>query len=120
LLAATGSFSTMSVTVGGREATFTGVDAAASPDISDVVITVTNKRQVIGGVVTGAPGRTAGVIAFPVDRSLWTNFGWDARHFYTTRAGSTGAFTLRPSTGGEFYVNRGGRGKHSTRGRDLR
>jgi hypothetical protein len=104
LINADGAYATVSVTVGGRDVTLAGVDAGASPELADVVITVTDKRQEIRGVVSSSPGRTAGVIAFPVDRAFWTNYGWDARHFFTTRAGSTGAFTLKPYIAGEFYL----------------
>lgn len=104
LIAAEGGFTTASVVTGGRDVTSTGVDAAAAPEINDVVITVTDKRQEIRGTVSGAPGRTAGVIAFPVDPALWANFGWDAHRFRTTRAGSSGTFTVRPYAAGEYFL----------------
>ena len=94
----------VSVTAGGRDVTFSGIDAAASPDISGVVITVTNKRPQVTGMVSGMPAGSAGIIAFPVDQARWKNYGWNAPQFRTTRAGSTGAFTLQLNAAGEYYL----------------
>jgi hypothetical protein len=93
-----------SVTVAGRDVTYSGVDSSATGDISDVVVTFIDKRPQVNGTVMGTTGRTAGVIAFPVDRARWINYGWNAPQFRTTRAGSTGAFTLQLSAAGEYYL----------------
>jgi len=104
LVSGNGPYYIVSVTVAGRDVTYSGVDAAATADIGDVVVTLTDKRPQITGTVTGAPGRTAGVIAFPVDRTRWIDYGWDAALFKTTRAGSTGAFTLQLYAAGDYYL----------------
>lgn len=104
LVSGRGPYYVVSVTAAGRDVTYSGVDASPTGDISDVVVTLTDKRPQISGTVTGASGRTAGVMAFPVDRARWTNYGWSARQFRTTRAGSTGAFTLQLNAAGEYYV----------------
>ena len=95
---------TVSVMAGGRDVTYSGIDTSATADGGDVVITVTDKRPQLSGTVSGAPERTAGIIAFPVDRARWTNYGWNAPQFRTTRAGSTGAFTLQLNAAGEYYL----------------
>jgi hypothetical protein len=94
----------VSVTVAGRDVTYSGIDSNVTGDIGDVVVTVTDKQQVVSGTVAGTTGRTAGIIAFPVDRARWINYGWNATLFRTTRAGSTGAFTLQLSAAGEYYL----------------
>jgi hypothetical protein len=104
LVSGRGPYYVVSVTAAGRDVTYSGVDASPTGDISDVVVTLTDKRPQINGTVTGAPGRTAGVMAFPVDRARWTNYGWSARQFRTTRAGSTGAFTLQLYAAGEYFL----------------
>ena len=103
-LVSTSPYYTVSVMAGGRDVTYAGIDTSAAADVGDVVITVTDKRPQVSGTVTGAPERTAGIIAFPVDRARWTNYGWNAPQFRTTRAGSTGAFTLQLNAAGEYYL----------------
>jgi hypothetical protein len=99
-----GNLFPMSVSIRGRDVTDTGVDTSSATEIADVVVTMTNKRQEIRGVASGGPAsRPMGVIAFPADRALWSNYGWDARRFSTTRVGSSGAFRLQKLPAGDYY-----------------
>lgn len=99
-----GPYQLKSVTVSGRDVLHSGIDASTSSEINDIVITLHDKTQQIRGVVTAPPGRSAGVILFPADTAHWKNYGWDAKQFATTRAGSAGAFTLRANAAGEYYA----------------
>jgi hypothetical protein len=89
----------------GRDVRYSGFDASNAEDIRDVVVTLTDKKIEIKGIVTDSNGpAVAGVIVFPADRTRWTNFGWSPTHFATTRSGSTGAFTFERLPEGEYYL----------------
>ena len=94
-----------SVTWHGRDVRHTGIDTSNTEDIRDVVVTLTDKKIEIKGTVSDGNGpAVAGVIAFPVDRSRWTNFGWHPSNLATTRSGSTGAFSFDRLPQGEYYL----------------
>ena len=53
-------------------------DTTSGSDITDVVITITDKPATLSGVVRDRQGtniREGAVIVFPAERALWTNFG---------------------------------------------
>jgi hypothetical protein len=94
-----------SVTWQGRDVRYTGIDAFRDSEIRDVIVTLTDKRIEITGTVSDRNGPAiAGVIAFPTDRSQWTNFGWSPSNFATTRSGSTGAFRFDRLPEGDYYL----------------
>jgi hypothetical protein len=94
-----------SVTWQGRDVQYAGIDTANTEDIRDVVITLIDKKIAIKGIVTDKDGpAVAGVIAFPVDRARWINFGWSPSNFATTRSGSSGAFSFERLPEGEYYL----------------
>jgi hypothetical protein len=94
-----------SVTWQGRDVRYSGIDTSNAEEIRDVVVTLTDKKtQITGTVSDGGGPATAGVMAFPVDSSRWTNFGWHPAHFATTRSGSSGAFSLDGLPEGEYYL----------------
>jgi len=94
-----------SVTWQGRDVRYTGIDASNTEDIRDVVVTLTTRKIEITGTVSDGNGpAAAAVIAFPVDPSRWTNFGWNPSNFATTRTGSTGAFSFDRLPEGEYYL----------------
>jgi hypothetical protein len=89
----------------GREARDIGLDASSGEDFHDVVVTLTDKTIEINGTVTGANGpQIAAVIAFPVDRSRWTNFGLRPANFEGTRSASSGSFRLERLVEGDYYL----------------
>ena len=104
LIRSVNGYRVVSITSGGRDVTYSGVDVSDAEDESDVVVTVTDKRIGLSGKITGLSGKPAGVILFPVDRQRWTNYGWQAAGFRTTRAGSDGAFELTNVVAGEYFV----------------
>jgi hypothetical protein len=94
----------VSITHGGRDITHTGLDASAGRDLDDVVVTLTSRRTKVSGTVFGAPAATAAVIAFPVDRERWTDYGWDPQRLRTGRTGSNGAFEIEGLPEGDYLV----------------
>jgi len=68
-----------SVIWNGRDMTYTPFDVSEGHDFNDVVVTFTNRRVVLNGSVIDSGGqsaRDAVVIAFPVERQQWTNYGF--------------------------------------------
>ena len=94
-----------SVTWQGRDVRYSGIDTSRDSEIRDVVVTLTNKKIEITGTVSDKNGPAiAGVIAYPTERSQWTNFGWSPANFATTRSGSTGAFSFDRLPEGDYYL----------------
>jgi hypothetical protein len=94
----------VSIIHGGRDITNTGFDASAGQDFDDVVVTLTSRRTTVAGTVFGAPAATAAVLAFPVDRERWTDYGWDPQRLRTARGGSNGAFEIEGLPKGDYFV----------------
>ncbi|HEX5069476.1 MAG TPA: carboxypeptidase regulatory-like domain-containing protein [Vicinamibacterales bacterium] len=100
-----GSLRVASVTWQGRDVSVAGLDASAADDFRDVVITLTDKKIVVTGTVTGPAGRASSVvIAFPADRSRWKNFGWNPRSFATARSSPSGVYRFESLPAGDYYV----------------
>jgi hypothetical protein len=98
------SVSVASVTWQDRDASH-GIDTSTTEEVRDVVVTLTNQKIEITGTVSDSNGPTAaGVIAFPADRSRWTNFGWSPTHFATARSGTAGTFSLDRLPEGDYYL----------------
>ena len=105
LLSALGGRQLLSVTWRGIDVTDTGFDASEGRDFRDVVVTVTDKDTAITGIVSGRFGAGVPVvIAFPVDRSRWTDYGWRPRYFRTARAGTNGQYRITSLPAGEYYL----------------
>ena len=101
----TSNFSIVSVMWQGRDLTEIGFDASSGRDFDDVVVTLTDKQVELTGLVNDTrPSGLSAVIAFPVERERWVNFGWEARRFRTTRAGSDGTYQLTGLPAGDYYV----------------
>ena len=95
----------VSVTSGGRDVTDTGLDASLGRDFDDVVVTMTDRKIVVKGVVRDrSQPASAGVIAFPSDRARWTGYGWSPPRFCTAQANSTGAYELDGLPAGDYDV----------------
>jgi hypothetical protein len=90
----------------GRDVTDVAMDIASS-DINDVVIRFTDRRSQLAGVVRNGerqPDATAAVIAFPADRSGWTDYSSSPRRLRIARAAATGAFTIPTLPPGDYLV----------------
>jgi hypothetical protein len=90
-----------------------GVDASdqaftlGTTDVTDVVVTFTDKTMTIAGVVRPAGGGTdadATVVAFPVDYRAWLSAGMSPRRLATAATSASGAYQLRVGAPGDYLV----------------
>lgn len=91
----------------GRDYTDQPFDFAATTDVADVVVTVTNDPPVTTGVVRDERGRpvpNAAVLAFPADRTLWTNYGFSPTRLKMTRASSRGEYRHHALAAGSYLI----------------
>jgi hypothetical protein len=89
----------------GRDLRYTGFDASSGTDFDNVVLTLTDKPIELNGTVQSDQGPSAAtVIAFPVDRERWTNFGWRVTWIASARSSSAGAYRIQGLSEGEYYV----------------
>jgi hypothetical protein len=82
-------------------------DASAGRDITGVVVTVTNASSSVGGVVTdgiGALTTGAAVIAFPVEKERWSNYGFNPTRLKSVLATSDGRYQVDGLPVGEYYL----------------
>jgi hypothetical protein len=96
-----------SVTWNGRDMTHRPFDTSEGRDFTDVVITLTDKTTVLSGAVRddrGQPAPEAMVVAFPVEREHWTNFGFVPPRMRSARAAANGTFRLTSLPAGEYFV----------------
>ena len=104
-IATPGAYHVASVMYRGRDIKETGFDASVETVFDDVVVTLTDKRIDLSGVVEGSAGPAAtSVIVFPFERDRWTNFGWRPARIRSVRSSSGGAFRLDGLPAGEYYV----------------
>jgi hypothetical protein len=105
LVSGFGGLSMMSIVYQGRDVTDAGFDGSTGRDYEDVVVTLTDRRTTLTGTVRDRQaGRDAAVIAFPVERERWTNFGWTPRRVLSTQAASSGAYQFASLPAGDYYV----------------
>jgi hypothetical protein len=99
------SYGVVSMMHQGRDLRYTGFDASSGADFDDVVLTLTDKRVELNGMVHGDQGPAAAtVIAFPVDRERWMNFGWRVTWIASARSSSAGSYRIQELPEGEYYV----------------
>jgi hypothetical protein len=73
-------------------------------DISDAVLTFTDRHTEIGGTLqtsSGAPAPDYSVVVFPSDRTLWTS---GARRIRATRPADDGRFSVVDLPAGEYLI----------------
>jgi len=72
----------------------------------NVVVTVTKKRIDLTGAVDmqGISTRNAVVIAFPVDRASWTNYGFTGSHVRSTPTSSAGTYRFQNLPAGDYHL----------------
>jgi hypothetical protein len=105
LVSGFGGFSILSIVHQGRDFTDAGFDGSTGRDYDDVVVTLTEKRTTLSGAVRDRQaGRDAAVIAFPVERERWTNFGMAPRRVVSTQSASSGAYQFASLPAGDYYV----------------
>jgi 5-hydroxyisourate hydrolase-like protein (transthyretin family) len=104
LLRPPNAFNLISVVVDGKDVADTGIDASAG-DITDVLVTLTDKKASITGTVHDAAGPTAAaLIVFPTDPARWTNYGWRPTKILTSSAGTNGAFRFDRVLEGDYFI----------------
>jgi protocatechuate 3,4-dioxygenase beta subunit len=93
-----------SAMVGGEDTLDFPLDFAADRDITDAVLTVTDKTTELGGALTDATGKPAvdyTIIAAPADPRYWTP---GSRRVVTTRPATDGRYLFRTLPPGEYLV----------------
>jgi hypothetical protein len=81
-------------------------DAAATPELDDVLVTVTRTAPIVSGMVRderGRPGDASAVIIFPVDATQWSGYGFAPPRLKMARTASTGAYHLSVPPG-DYYL----------------
>ena len=101
-----GSVGAKSIEWQGRDYTDRPFDTTAGRDIDSVVITMTSAATTVKGAVRdakGAPATTGLLIVFPVDRTMWTNYGLRPARIKAGPISVTGTYSiLLPA--GEYYI----------------
>jgi hypothetical protein len=93
-----------STTAAGREV-LGGFEVKAGEDLTDIVITFTDKTSEISGTLLDTAGRPAPeyfVFVFPADKSAWTPYSQRLRA--PMRPASDGKFRISPLPAGEYYM----------------
>jgi hypothetical protein len=107
MVRAFGAWRVMSVVWNSRDVTHTGFDASGGTDFDDVIVTVTDKLIAVAGSVTdpqGQPAAAAAVIAFPVNRARWIDYGWSPIHIWSQPTTGAGTYRLQNLAEGEYYL----------------
>jgi len=102
-----GAWRVMSVVWNSRDVTDAGFDASGGTDFDDVIVTVTDKVIAVAGSVTdpqGQPASAAAVIAFPVNRARWMNYGWSPIHIGSQATTGAGTYRFQNLPEGEYYL----------------
>jgi hypothetical protein len=96
-----------SLVCGGRDYTHRPIDASAGADISDCIATFTDQTCRATGTVRseqGAAQPDAAIIAFPVERELWTRFGPHPARIRTAAVTPAGLFTVALPAGRYYLI----------------
>ncbi len=91
----------------GRDFTGRPFDMTSGRDITGVVVTFTSAAARIRGSVRdqkGAAAASGAVVAFPTDRSLWTNYGLRPDRLALATISTSGAYSLNLPAGEYFVV----------------
>src|SRR5262249_32877702 len=86
-----------SVTIDGRDVTFTPVEITGGQNLANVAVTFTNSVTAVEGTVRNSAGAIvpgAIVAAFPAEHEQWTNSGTGFARLKRVVASSSGAFRL--------------------------
>jgi hypothetical protein len=102
-----GGWTVKSIIWRGRDYTDRPFDAAQTPDLSGVVVTMTNGGPVLTGNVRtaqGTPAEAAFVMVFPADRSMWANYGLSPTRIRSTGAARNGTYRFTGLPAGDYFV----------------
>ena len=92
-----------------KSAMLNGVDVSETPfeltrDVTDLVLSFTDRWSGIGGTVQGTGSDGAAVFVFPTEAQKWTTGGWNPRRLRSTRANAKGQFGVSSLPPGDYYV----------------
>jgi hypothetical protein len=92
-----------------KSAMLNGVDVSSTPfeltrDISDVVVTFTDRWSGLGGAVQGNGADGAIVAVFPVEAQAWTDYGSNPRRLRSAPTNARGQFGLSSLPPGDYFV----------------
>ncbi len=96
-----------SLMVDGHDFTYTPLDLSAAPDVSGVVVTVTNATPILTGTVRDAGGAAApdsAVILFPVEPEQWVHYGLNPSRIKTALVSASGRFRVEQLPAGTYYA----------------
>jgi hypothetical protein len=102
-----GNWIVKSIVWDGHDYTHAPFDASRGRDFTNVVVTFTDKLTSLEGSVTAADGRQAPagvVIAFPVEKEQWSNYGLTPLRIATSRISNAGTFRITTLPAGEYFV----------------
>jgi hypothetical protein len=89
-----------SITWNGQDYTDRPFDASTESDFRDVVVTLTDATSSVTGNASDAG---AAVIAFPVERERWSNYGFNPVRLKSVLATNDGRFRIDGLPVGEYY-----------------
>jgi hypothetical protein len=89
----------------GRDITDAPLDLGGE-DIGDIVVTFTDTPSDLSGAVRTGQGQdpAATVLAFPVQLTLWVDYGSAPRRLRSVRAGSDGSYHIPNLPAGDYFV----------------
>ena len=82
-------------------------DTAATDDLSDITVTVTDAVPHLSGAVRDGGDLKRGdavVIVFPAERSQWTNTGFFPPRMATAAVSSDGTYSVQTLPAGTYFV----------------
>jgi len=93
-----------------KAAMLNGVDVSETPfdftrDVTDLVLTFTDRWSGMSGVVQGAGGGGAMVLAFTTNVQAWNEQAASPRRLKRTRANARGEFGISSVPPGDYYVS---------------
>jgi len=91
----------------GEDYTTRPFDASTGKDFPGVVVTLTDQGAAVSGAVhdsRGAAATDAAVIVFPVDRRLWSNYGFTPARIKSSATTSAGDYRVQNLPAGEYFL----------------
>jgi hypothetical protein len=94
-----------SIMSGGHDVSVEPLELSGA-DVTDVVVTFTDRTTTVTGIVSGPTGSSSGadVLAFPADSMAWKDIGVVARRWRDERAAPTGGFILSGLPPGDYFI----------------
>jgi hypothetical protein len=92
-----------------KSAMLNGVDVSETPfefsrDVTDLVITFTDRWTGLGGAVQGQGADGAIVVVFPTEAQGWTGYGSSPRRLKSARVDAQGRFGISSLPPGDYFA----------------